>query len=33
LLATLVAEQLQGWTAPKYNKDVTKAEAIRLGGN
>jgi ferrochelatase len=33
LLAALVAEQLQGWTAPKYDADVTKAEAIRLGGN
>ena len=33
LLAALVAEQLQGWTTPKYDADVTKVEAIRLGGN
>ena len=32
-LTTLVTEQLNGWTAPKYDADVTKAEAIRLGGN
>jgi len=33
LLTTLVTEQLNGWTAPKYDADVAKAEAIRLGGN
>ena len=33
LLTTLVTEQLNGWTAPKYDANVTKAKAIRLGGN
>ena len=33
LLTTLVAEQLNGWTTPKYDAAVTKAEAIRLGGS
>jgi hypothetical protein len=33
LLTTIVTEQLTGWTTPKYDADVTKAEAIRLGGN
>jgi len=33
VLTTLVTEQLNGWMAPKYDADMTKAEAIRLGGN
>ena len=33
LLTTLVTEQLNGWTAPRYDVSVTKVEAMRLGGN
>ena len=33
VLTTLVTEQLVGWTAPKYDADVTKAETSSLVGN
>jgi ferrochelatase len=33
VISTLVTEQLEGWTAPKYDAAAAKREAIQLGGN
>ena len=33
MITTLVNEQLTGWSAPKYDADTAKAEAVKLGGN
>ena len=33
MITTLVNEQLTGWSAPKYDAETAKNEAVKLGGN
>jgi len=33
MITKLVNEQLTGWSAPKYDAETAKAEAVKLGGN